>query len=152
MEQDSDLLLKYFRRDAFAAANGMEVIEVRPGHARARMTITDRHLNGLGILHGGAIFSLADMAFAAACNAAGHAAVAVHMSLQCMKSLAAGTLSAEAEEVARSRKISTCAVRVTSAAGELVALFQGTAYIKSEPLRLKSDPDPPSRQPTADKV
>jgi acyl-CoA thioesterase len=101
------------------------------------MTITERHLNGLGILHGGAIFTLADMAFAAACNAAGHAAVAVHMGLQCMKSLDAGTLYAEAEEIACSRKISTCTVRVTATNGDLVALFQGPAYIKSEPLRLE---------------
>ena len=68
-----------------------------------------------------------------ACNSAGKVAVAVNTNLSFLKATRSGTLHAEATEVARSRKISTCMVRVTDNAGELVALFQGTAYIKDGP-------------------
>ena len=87
----------------------------------------------MGIVQGGAIFTLADLAFAMACNSAGKVAVAVGANLSFLRATRSGTLYAEATEVARSRKISTCTVRVTDHDGELVALFQGTAYIKEEP-------------------
>jgi acyl-CoA thioesterase len=130
---DMKAVLEHFQYDRFAVANGMEVIEVRPGYARARMPLESRHLNSVGIGHGGAMFTLADLAFAAACNSAGQVTVAVHMSLACMKAARQGPLLAEAQEISRSRKISTCTVRVTDGEGTLVALFQGTAYIKNEP-------------------
>jgi acyl-CoA thioesterase len=74
------------------------------------------------------------LAFAAACNAAGQTAVAVSTNLSFLKPTQPGTLLlAEATEVSRSRRLSTCTVRVTNETGELVALFQGTAYIKNHP-------------------
>src|ERR1700752_5319538 len=57
---------------------GMEVVDVRPGYARLAMTVTERMLNGHGSCHGGFIFSLADSAFAFACNSHGRPAVAQH--------------------------------------------------------------------------
>jgi acyl-CoA thioesterase len=60
-------------------------------------------------------------------------AVAVNTNLSFLRPTRSGTLCAEATEVSRSRRISTCTVRVTNDAGELVALFQGTAFIKDEP-------------------
>jgi acyl-CoA thioesterase len=59
-------------------------------------------------------------------------AVAINTNLSFLKATRSGTLVAEATEVSRSRRISTCAVRVTDEAGALVGLFQGTAYIKDE--------------------
>lgn len=123
----------YLGRDQFAKANGMEVVEVRPGYARARMTVRPEHLNSVGLVHGGALFTLADLAFAGACNAAGRLAVGMNMTIACVKASSSGTIEAEATEVARSRRVSTCTVRVTDAQGELLALFQGLAYVKSEP-------------------
>lgn len=123
----------FFQNDQFASGNGMQVVEARPGFARTRMIVEPRHLNSVGTLHGGAMFTLADLAFAAACNAAGQLAVAVTMSMSCLKAISAGTLEAEATEISRSRKLSTCTVRVTDQSGELIALFQGTAYVKGVP-------------------
>jgi acyl-CoA thioesterase len=119
--------------DRFAAANGIELIEVEPGRAQARMTVTERQHNSIGTAHGGVLFSLAATAFFAACNAAGHLAVGTNMSISCLKSTTSGTLLAEAVEVSRSRKLAHATVRITDDAGELVALFQGTAYVKGTP-------------------
>lgn len=122
-----------FAGDRFAATSGVELVELGVGFGRAKLDIEPRHLNSVGIVQGGAIFTLADFAFAVACNSAGQVAVAVNMSLSCMKAVRSGTLFAEAREVSRSRRISTCSVRVTNENDELVALFQGTAYIKDQP-------------------
>jgi acyl-CoA thioesterase len=127
-----EALRRYFSGDRFAATTGVELVELRPGFAKARLKIAERHLNGVGIVHGGAVFTLADFAFAVACNSAGRVAVAVSTNLSFMKPTRSGTLWAEAIEVSRSRRISTCTVRVTNDDDELVALFQGTAYIKAE--------------------
>ena len=132
MPNDLDAIKQHFENDRFAASSGMRLIELGPGYSRASLDIEDRHLNSVGIVHGGAIFTLADLAFAMACNSGGKVAVAVDANLSFLKATRSGTLHAEATEVARSRKISTCTVRVTDDNGELVALFQGTAYIKDK--------------------
>lgn len=121
------------RRDRFAAANGIELIEMKPGHARAQMAVTGRHLNSVDTAHGGSLFSLAATTFFAACNAAGQTAVGTNMSITCLKPAAAGVLTAEATEIARSRKLVHASVRITDDRGELIAVFQGTAYIKGQP-------------------
>ncbi len=132
-EIDLEAIKRHFRQDHFAATSGVEILEMQEGYARTALTIEDRHLNSVGILQGGAIFTLADLAFAMACNSGGRVAVAINTSLSFLKATCSGTLVAEATEVSRSRRISSCTVRVTNEDDELVALFQGTAYIKSEP-------------------
>ena len=130
---DLEAIKRHFREDHFAATSGVEILEMRQGYARTTLTVEERHLNSVGILQGGAIFTLADLAFAMACNSGGRVAVAINTSLSFLRATRTGTLVAEATEVSRSRRISTCTVRVTDEDDELVALFQGTAYIKSEP-------------------
>jgi acyl-CoA thioesterase len=132
MSMDLKAVKDYFKNDRFAASNGMQLLELRSGFARTSLAIEDRHLNSVGIVQGGAIFTLADLAFAMACNSDGKIAVAISVHISFLKASRSGTLIAEATEVARSRRISTCSVRVTNDAGELVALFHGTAYIKDE--------------------
>jgi len=124
-------LASYFRRDRFARLTGARLVETRPGYARARMRIDDRHRNGLDVAMGGAVFTLADLAFAAASNSRGRVAVALQVSISFLKA-GQGLLTAEAREVVRSHRISTCEVRVTDAQGDLVASFQGLAYLKKE--------------------
>ncbi len=123
-------LKAFFANDRFAAENGIELVELGAGFARARMPINGRHHNSVGIVHGGALFTLADFAFAAASNSAGRLAVAIQTNLSCLVAVASGVLEAEAREVSRSRRISTCSVRISDEHGRLVALFQGTAYVK----------------------
>jgi acyl-CoA thioesterase len=132
-DDDLEAIRKHFETDRFAATSGMRIVEQGHGYARTELAVEQRHLNSVGTVQGGAIFTLADLAFAMACNSAGHVAVAVNTNLSFLRPTRSGTLCAEATEVSRSRRISTCTVRVTNDAGELVALFQGTAFIKDEP-------------------
>ncbi len=130
---DFERFKRCFEKDRFAATSGIELVDAHPGYGKARLVVQERHLNGVGIVQGGAIFTLADFAFAVACNSSGHVAIAVNVHISFMKPTTAGVLEAEAAEISRSRRISTCSVRVTRDDGELVALFQGTAFVKDEP-------------------
>jgi len=61
-------LKDFFENDRFAKRAGAELLDIKEGYAKARMLITPQHLNGGGVCQGGAIFTLADLAFAAAVN------------------------------------------------------------------------------------
>jgi acyl-CoA thioesterase len=130
----------FFERDRFARGCGIRVVEVRLGFARTEMTVEPRHLNSVGILQGGALFTLADLAFAAASNSHGVVAVAAQADVTYFKGVQSGRLTATAEEISRTHKLSTCLIRVTSQEDELVALFKGVAYIKGTPLDLGEPP------------
>jgi len=125
---------RFFRRDRFARGSGARLEEVRPGYARARLTVGDRHMNAVGVTQGGALFTLADLAFAACSNSHGTVAVAVNANIQFVRAGRKGSLVAEAREVAQSPRLSSVEVRVTDRAGDLVALFTGLAYRKKETL------------------
>jgi acyl-CoA thioesterase len=133
MPHDLESIKHLFEDDHFAATCGIRLVELRPGFAKMVMGIDDRHLNRVSTVHGGAIFALADSAAGAASKTGGKATVSVNTNISFVKAVKSGMLYAEATEVARSRKLSTCTVRVTDDSGELIAIFQGTAYIKNEP-------------------
>ncbi|BDG01166.1 PaaI family thioesterase [Anaeromyxobacter oryzae] len=120
--------------DRFAAGVGIELVEVREGFARARLELGPQHLNAAGVVQGGVVFTLADLAFAAASNSHGTVALAVSATISFVKATRGGGLVAEAREEALSRRLSTCTVRVTDEAGALVALFSGSAYRKDDPM------------------
>ena len=120
----------FFDKDTFAKYCGIELVEAGGGNAEARLTIQPHHLNGVGTVHGGMIFSLADLAFAAACNSHGTVAVAINVNIQYLKAISSGVLVAKAREVSLSRKIGTYSVQVTDGEGNLIASFQGMAYRK----------------------
>ncbi len=127
-------LERFFRRDRFAALAGVRLAEVRPGFARARMRVGPSHLNGVDVAQGGAVFTLADLAFAAASNSHGTVAVAVNVSISFVKAAGPGWLEAEARELSLSPRLSSVTVHVRDRAGGLVAVFQGLAYRKRETL------------------
>ncbi len=133
MPDDLQALRPQFENDRFAASSGVKLVELRPGFAKTALKIEDRHLNNVGTVQGGAIFTLADVAFGAASKTGGMVGGALNRDLTYRPATRSGTLYAEATEVSRSKRLSTCTVRVTNDAGELVALFQGTAYIKDQP-------------------
>jgi acyl-CoA thioesterase len=120
----------FFRNDAFAAAAGVELLEVGNGYARARMEIKSLHLNGGGVCQGGAIFTLADLAFAVAANSHAKLTFSITSSIQIFKSEKTGYLYAEARETFNHSRLSNCEVRITNERGELVATFNGTGYRK----------------------
>ena len=125
-------LRQVMARDRFAADAGIRLLDVREGYARASMEVTPRHYNGVGTAQGGALFTLADFAFAAAVNSHGIVAVAINAGISFMKAVTGGTLFAEANEIAVSPKLASCTVHVTDSEGALVAVFQGLAYRKSK--------------------
>jgi acyl-CoA thioesterase len=121
---------EFFSRDTFARHSGIECINVGPGTARVRMEIGDRHRNSHGTVHGGALFTLADTAFALASNSEGIPAAAINASITYMKAAREGTLYADAEEFSKNPKLATYIVTITDSNGERIALFQGMVYRK----------------------
>jgi acyl-CoA thioesterase len=125
-------LKEYLQRDAFVKHCGIELVSVSPGHAEARLSIQPWHHNAVGIVQGGAIFTLADYTFAAASNSHGTVALGINVSITYMKSATTGMLTASGREVALNPKLATYTVDVTDDAGELVAVFQGLVYRKKQ--------------------
>ena len=128
------LVRRVMQRDRWAAIAGARLVQVREGYARVRMRLRPDHLNGVGVVQGGAVFTLADFAFAVASNSHGTVAVALDVSITFARAARAGVLTAEAVEETVSRRVSVCNVRVTDEAGEVVALFRGTAFRKEDAL------------------
>jgi acyl-CoA thioesterase len=127
-----DEVRRYFANDHFAKMCGIELTRVEPGLAEARMVLDSRHLNGYGTVQGGAIFTLADFAFAAASNSHGTVAVGISTSMQFIKAAKTGALVAQARELSRNFKLGAYGVEVRDDAGDLVAAFQGMVYRKQE--------------------
>ncbi|GHU90267.1 phenylacetic acid degradation protein [Bacteroidia bacterium] len=123
-------LKEFFKNDRYAALSGIELLEVEPGKATTRMSIRDEHLNAGNVVQGGAIFTLADLAFAAAVNAYGNLAFSIETSIRYFQSAKSGILYAEARVLYLHRKLATCEVTVTNQDKELIALFTATAYRK----------------------
>jgi acyl-CoA thioesterase len=115
-----------FESDACSHWLGFALEEVRPGYARMRMKVRPEFLNGLGICHGGLMFTLADSTFAFACNSHNVPAVAAGCSIEFLRPVEAGdTLVAEALEQILAGRHGIYDIRVTSSSGEVVALFRG---------------------------
>lgn len=111
--------------DTASRGLGMEIVEVAPGRATLTMTLGEAMLNGHDIAHGGFIFTLADSAFAFACNSYGERTVAVHCSISFIKPAAKGDrLVATAREVSRAGRSGIYDVSV-AANGTVIAEFRG---------------------------
>jgi acyl-CoA thioesterase len=114
--------------DAASQWLGLRLIDVGPGRAVMEMTVQDHHLNGHGICHGGFIFTLADSAFAFACNSHNRIAVAQHNSITYLSPGQPGeTLRAKAVEVALTGRSGLTDVTVSGGDGRKVALFRGAS-------------------------
>jgi len=127
-----DAMKKFVQQDHFARHIGVEILEYGKGTAKARMELGKHHRNSAGMVHGGAIFSLADAVFSIASNSHGTLAVAINVSISFFKAATGGTLFAEAEEVSINPKLATYLITVTDDAGSKIALFQGTVYRKKD--------------------
>lgn len=125
---------EFIKNDRFARLLGIELIEASEGRAKAKMEINENHLNSVNIAHGGAIFSLADLAFAAASNSHGNIAVAINAVIYYVKAAEKGVLYADAFEVSRNNKIATYNINITNSYNELIASFHGMVYRKKETL------------------
>jgi acyl-CoA thioesterase len=122
---------EFFEKDAWAREAGIELLDVSPGRATVRMAIDEHHRNSHGTVHGGAIFTLADTAFALASNSRGVPAAAINAHISYVTAASRGTLLARAEEFSLNPKIATYTVTVTDDEGAKVAIFQGMVYRKT---------------------
>jgi acyl-CoA thioesterase len=129
-----DAIKRFVENDRFAKHLGIEMLEYGQGRAKARMEVKQHHLNSAGMLHGGAIFALADAVFSAASNSHGTLAVAINVSISYFKAVKSGALIAEAEESSINPKLATYLIPVTDDKGDKIALFQGTVYRKKDPI------------------
>jgi acyl-CoA thioesterase len=138
-----ELVRRHFNsHDTFARHMGIEVLEVKPGYARAVMPLEAPQKNGVGLAHGGAIFGLADVAFGSASNASGDVALGIVSSINYMSAGKTGPLSAEARELHRSHKLGHYEVLVHDGEGALMAVCRATAYFRGDRLPGMPDPDP----------
>lgn len=127
---DTEKARRIFAADRFAALAGVEIVEAGPGFCRARLAIADRHLNAANVVQGGAIFTLADLAFAVASNSHGQLALAINANISFLRGETTGTLHAVATEVGEPKRIGAYDVLVTTEEGEVVARFTGVVYRK----------------------
>ncbi len=123
-------MIKLVKNDRFAAYVGIKLVEVEPGRAVTQMEITDDHLNGVGIVQGGAIFTLADYAFAAASNSKGITTLGINANISYFKSPRGKIITAEATEVSAGKKLCGYNVDVFDENKELIARFSATGYAK----------------------
>ena len=118
-----------YARDQASKALGMTVEAIGPGHARLHMTVREDMLNGHQTCHGGLIFTLADSAFAFACNACNRVTVALGAQVTFIEPARLGDiLIADATEQSRTRRTGVYDVEVVTADGRKIALFRGNAY------------------------
>ena len=121
--------------DRFSQWLGIQVMEIREGYSRIQMTVRPEMLNGLGIVHGGVAFSLADSAFAFACNNRNNLSVALDTSINFIKPVHVDdVLTAEATEIHNGKTTGLYQIRVTNQHAHLVALFKGTCFRTGKPL------------------
>jgi acyl-CoA thioesterase len=117
-------------KDQFAEALGIQLLEAKDGYSKVSLKIQKNHTNALGFTHGGAIFSLADYAFAQACNFGGNVAVAAQVSINFLKpSVEGDTLIAEANRVSDGKTMGLYQVTVRKE-DKPIALFTGLAFKK----------------------
>lgn len=115
--------------DRLITTMGMQILEVESGRARVSMPIRDDHLNAANMCHGGAIFCLADVAFALACNSFGYIAVGLEIAANYLRPAFLGeTLIAEADMLHTGKQTGVYTISVTNDAGKNVAFFKATSF------------------------
>ena len=120
-----------FARDRYAALSHIVLRSAENGTAVADMEIRPEHLNGIGIVNGGAVYTLADLVMAAAANSREDAsAVSLTTTITFIAARSSGMLTARAHEVSLKRSVATYQVDVTDEAGEMVATLTGMVYRK----------------------
>jgi len=120
---------KMMENDLFSQWLGIEVIAVKDGYSKISMVVRKEMINGLGIVHGGIAFSLADGAFAFACNNRNNLSVALDTSINFLKPVNVGDkLTAEATELHNGRSTGLYQVSIFNHDNILVAVFKGTCY------------------------
>ncbi|HEV2830911.1 MAG TPA: hydroxyphenylacetyl-CoA thioesterase PaaI [Hanamia sp.] len=115
--------------DLFSQWLGIEIMDIKEGYSKTKMTVRKEMINGLGVVHGGITFSFADSTFAFACNSRNNLSLALDTSINFLKPVNVDDiLVAEAKEMHNGKSTGLYQITVTNQHQHIVALFKGTCF------------------------
>lgn len=123
--------------DRFAAEAGVELLEISPGYAKARMEVTEKHLNAGGVCQGGALFTLADLTFAAVANSREKLTLSLNANITFLRAVSKGYVYAEATEVYNHFRVPFVEIRLVDEQQQLIAVMTSSGYRKNEELQVE---------------
>ena len=125
----NEVVAHMLEQDLFSQWLGITIIEVNEGYSKIKMKVRTEMMNGLGIVHGGVAFSLADSAFAFACNNRNKLSVALELSINFLKPVHVNDeLTAEAKEKKKKKNTGLYYISITNQKEHVVAVFKGTCF------------------------
>ena len=128
-EKAKQVVDKMMKDDLFSQWLGIEVLEIREGYSKIKMTVRKEMINGFGIVHGGIAFSLGDSCFAFACNNRNNLSVALDTAINFTKPVHVGDeLVAEAKEIHNGKSTGLYHISITNQRDNIVAFFKGTCF------------------------
>ena len=129
MKDPKEVVNHMMQQDRFSQWLGIEVLEIKEGFSKIKMTIREEMVNGFGIVHGGITFSLADSAFAFACNNRNQLLVALDTSINFIKPVHVGDeLTAVATEVHNGKSTGLYHIEIFNQKNHIVAQFKGLCF------------------------
>ncbi len=129
MPTSTEVVAHMMQHDLFSQWLGIEVLEIKDGYSKIKMSVRKEMINGFGIVHGGIAFSLADSAFAFACNNRNVLSVALDTSINFIKPVHVDdTLTAEAKELHNGKSTGLYHITIANQKEHVVAVFKGTCY------------------------
>ena len=130
MPSAKEIVNTMMAKDYFSQWLGIKVLDIADGCCKLQLTVRKEMLNGFGIAHGGVTYCLSDSALAFASNSRGPQAVSIETSISHTAKVHEGdTLTAEAKELSRSKKIGFYEVTIRNQENKVVSLFKGTVYV-----------------------
>ncbi len=138
MSRDKRMLKKikeHVEKEPYVKLFGIKVLELKPGYSKVRMKVKDTHKNLHSTTHGGAIFSLLDVAFSSAVNSYGITTLALNIEVTYIRPSNLGdVLTATASEISRGKTIGVYNIVVQNERNKIVASSQAIGYIKGKKL------------------
>ena len=129
MNTPNEVVTHMMQNDLFSQWLGITVLDVSEGYSKIKMTVRKEMINGFGIVHGGIAFSLADSAFAFACNSRNVLTVALDTSINFIKPVHVDdVLTAEAKELHNGKSTGLYHITITNQKEHVVAIFKGTCF------------------------
>ncbi len=128
-KQAGEVVAHMMQNDLFSQWLGIEVLAVKEGYSKIKMTVRKEMINGFGIVHGGIAFSLADSAFAFACNNRNTLSVALDTAINFIKPVHIDdVLTAEAKELHNGKSTGLYHITISNQKEHIVAVFKGTCF------------------------
>lgn len=137
MQSNFSKVKEYVEREPYVKLLGIKLIKLGEGYSEVEMKASGDFENIFSITHGGAIFSLADVAFGSAANSYGRVAVAINININYLRPARTGdTLRAVAKEISRGKNVATYEIVVSNDKGKSIATSQATAFLKDKEIDL----------------